>query len=203
MATRKTMLVLTLSLAAAPWHLAAAKGGFGGGHPHRDPFLGLPPDKATLDTDADGTVSKEEIKASRSTHFKAADADGDGALSLAEFRAWVSQRVEDRSKALDTDGNGSISAEELVGGKTGRKATILSNLLKQGDLDGSGALSQDEFRALAAANSKAGFFFAAMDENGDGTVSEAEYLAPPHHGGHRRKGSGNDSPEPPSAADDA
>jgi len=55
---------------------------------------------------------------------------------------------------------------------------------------------------LAASASKAGFFFAAMDENGDGKLSEAEYLAPPpRHAGHPSKG--KHQADPDAAADDA
>jgi hypothetical protein len=74
--------------------------------------------------------------------------------------------------------------------------------LKQGDLDGGGSLSPEEFRTLASSASKAGLFFAGMDENGDGKVSEAEYLAPPpHHAGHPRRE--KPAAEPHSEADDA
>lgn len=200
MDSRKVIAVLALGVAPAVWNPAAAQGGFGPGHGPHDPFLGLPPERASIDTNADGTISPDEMKAARSTQFKAADADHDGVLTLAESKAWMSQRVEDRFKALDTDGNGQVSVAELTVGKRARGATIFSNLLKQGDLDGSGALSPEEFRQLASAANKAGFFFAVMDENGDGQVSEAEYLAPPGHGGHRPKARHG---KPEAAADDA
>ncbi|MBM4202090.1 MAG: hypothetical protein FJ189_12505 [Gammaproteobacteria bacterium] len=202
MDSRKVMAVLALCGAAASWSMAAARGGPGPAHPPHDPFLGLPPDPATLDSDGDGKLSRSEIEAARGAEFKAADTDGEGTLTLAELKAWLSQRVEDRFKALDTDGNDLVSVEELASGRTGRHATMLSNLLKQGDLDGDGALSPAEFRTLAASASKAGFFFAAMDENGDGKLSEAEYLAPPpRHAGHPSKG--KHQADPDAAADDA
>ncbi|WP_162560203.1 EF-hand domain-containing protein [Methylotetracoccus oryzae] len=202
MDSRKVLALLALGLASAASNAVVARGGFGPGHPPHDPFLGLPPDPALVDTDGDGKISKAEIEAARGIEFKAADTDGDDSLTLAELKAWLSQRVEDRFKALDRDGNNLISAEELVHGETGRRATMLSNLLKQGDLDGGGSLSPEEFRTLASSASKAGLFFAGMDENGDGKVSKAEYLAPPpHHAGHPRKA--RPATETDNEADDA
>ncbi|MGY6215075.1 hypothetical protein ACW73L_07935 [Methylolobus aquaticus] len=202
MDSRKVLVLLVLGLASAASNAVVARGGFGPGHPPHDPFLGLPPDPALVDTDGDGKISKAEIEAARGTEFKAADTDGDDSLTLAELKSWMARRVEDRFKALDTDGNGLVSPAELTSGKSGRRATMLSNLLKQGDLDGGGSLSLEEFRLLASSASKAGLFFAGMDANGDGKVSKAEYLAPPpHRAGHPRKA--RPATETDNEADDA
>lgn len=47
-------------------------------------------------------------------HFKAMDADGNGAVSREEFLAISQKRAEQAFMALDTDGNGSLSKDEIA-----------------------------------------------------------------------------------------
>jgi Ca2+-binding EF-hand superfamily protein len=52
--------------------------------------------------------------------FKKKDADGDGKLSLEEFKAGMPEKAltkaDDRFKKLDTNGDGSLSLEEFEAG---------------------------------------------------------------------------------------
>jgi hypothetical protein len=79
-----------------------------------------------LDQNKDGYVTKDELKQARATrnenrdemkgkakeHFKEADANGDGQLSLDEAQAKM-PRVAERFNDLDADKNGLLTKEEL------------------------------------------------------------------------------------------
>jgi hypothetical protein len=79
-----------------------------------------------LDLNKDGYVTQDEMKQARETrrgqmqarfdeHFKEADANNDGQLSLDEVQAGM-PRLADRFSALDKDKNGVLSKEELQHG---------------------------------------------------------------------------------------
>jgi Ca2+-binding EF-hand superfamily protein len=79
-----------------------------------------------LDLDKDGYVTQDEMRQARETrrgamreksdeHFKAADANGDGQLSLDEVQAKI-PRLAERFSQVDKDGNGFLSREELQRG---------------------------------------------------------------------------------------
>ena len=76
-----------------------------------------------LDQDKDGYVTQDEVRQARETrrsdmrakgeeHFKAADANGDGQLSLDEVQAKMPKLAE-RFSTLDKDKNGYLSKSEL------------------------------------------------------------------------------------------
>lgn len=79
-----------------------------------------------LDLNKDGFITPEETRQARETrhgemreafdeHFKAADANGDGQLSLDEVQANM-PRLAERFSTLDQDKNGQLSKEELQKG---------------------------------------------------------------------------------------
>ena len=79
-----------------------------------------------LDLNKDGYVTQEETRQARETrrgemretmdeHFKAADANSDGQLSLDEVQAKM-PRLAERFSTIDKDKNGMLSKEELQRG---------------------------------------------------------------------------------------
>jgi hypothetical protein len=79
-----------------------------------------------LDLNKDGYVTQEETRQARETrrgemramfdeHFKTADANGDGSLSLDEVQTSM-PRMAERFTKLDKDKNGLLSREELQRG---------------------------------------------------------------------------------------
>jgi hypothetical protein len=162
-------LLLASSATALP---AFAHGPRGGG-----PF------PSEYDANGDGTVTSEEIQAARAEEFAKIDANGDGYISLAELQAWPAKRQEEKFASLDADGSGSLSQAEFLGDKTGRAATLGAKVFKLADANGDGALSLDEFKALAPPEGgRELFHFAALDTDDDGKISAAEYTAAPAFG---------------------
>jgi hypothetical protein len=66
---------------------------------------------------AQGPPSPAEMQAERAALFTQADADGNGTLSLDEFKTFESlmhdKMVERHFKDLDTNGDGAVSLDEL------------------------------------------------------------------------------------------
>ena len=99
-----------------------------------------------LDTNGDGTVSRDEVAAARERLFARLDRDGDGAISVEEVdvlrdvimdRAVAAQaRLGTAARRMDTNGDGKVSLEEF------RSRSILFDLA---DRDGDGKISAAEF----------------------------------------------------------
>lgn len=82
---------------------------------------------ATIDGNKDGKLSRDELQASHKAmqgkhreradaHFKAADKDGDGALSQQEAEAAAREKVARRFERLDADKDGKLTREEMRAG---------------------------------------------------------------------------------------
>jgi hypothetical protein len=71
-----------------------------------------------FDTDGDGTVTSQEAHEGLQALMAEYDADGDEALSLAEFEtlhsALIRETMVDRFQFLDDDGDGAVSVAEIV-----------------------------------------------------------------------------------------
>ncbi|WP_233253378.1 EF-hand domain-containing protein [Paracoccus binzhouensis] len=80
------------------------------------PFIGMAMEQ--FDTDGDGTVTSQEAHEGLQALLAEYDADGDEALSLAEFEtlhsALIRETMVDRFQFLDDDGDGAVTVAEIV-----------------------------------------------------------------------------------------
>ena len=94
-----------------------------------------------------------------------ADADRDGAVSLAEFR----QARAGQFSKLDRNGDGAISSADAPRlAKRGKGGERMAEMTKAFDANGDGRVTRDEFVDGPA------LVFGRADANGDQTVSPAE-----------------------------
>ncbi|KJZ19680.1 EF-hand domain-containing protein [Loktanella sp. S4079] len=106
------------------------------------------PDFATLDVDADGNLTMEELQARADQRFADMDTDGDGALSAEEL---VAKRVADAEARvarmitrLDANEDGILQMEELQP----RGGARFERMFERMDADQDGVLSEEEFAAV-------------------------------------------------------
>ena len=112
------------------------------------------------DTNKDGKISQEEIKANQTQWLAEADTNKDGKLSLEEFKPlWLraqSQHLERAFQTLDADSDASISSAEY--------GQPLERMLAHLDKDEDGALSMQEMQR----HGKKGGWGKRMHGNGNG-----------------------------------
>jgi EF hand domain-containing protein len=113
-----------------------------------------------LDADGDGRVSATEGSADTdfNTDFATMDADHDGYVTDAEYRAAAKAEMETGRGGSDT----SSSAPSSMG-----------DVMRRLDANADGSISLDESDADATIKSN----FSTMDANSDGMVTRAEYRA--------------------------
>lgn len=96
----------------------------------------------TVDADADGAVTQEEIDTFKAAQVSGADSDADGALNIEEFdtiyRALTRSRMVDMFQDFDEDGDGVISAAELD--------ERVGHIVERMDRNDDGAISQEDGR---------------------------------------------------------
>lgn len=106
-------------------------------------------DFATMDTDGDGKITKEEMAAAAAARFAEADTNGDGSLSTEELVARMEARAAAREaermqrgadrmiERMDANDDGVLSADEMAPRDDSRMFARL-------DADEDGAISQEE-----------------------------------------------------------
>lgn len=105
----------------------------------------------TFDTDADGSLTQEEVDATRAARLAEFDTDGDGALTLEEFQAlWLDamrERMVDRFQSHDDDGDGLVTGAEF--------GERYANIVSRRDQNGDGVLNIDDLRRGQGRNAPA------------------------------------------------
>lgn len=152
-----------------------------------------------LDTTGNGYVTQDEFMAATTKRFARLDRNGDGKLSPDELgkrfdkldanHDGVVTRDEFLAAAttmyrqFDTQHNGRVTASEIAASPKAqeRAAHGADRAIKRMDSNGDGVVSQDEF--LAAAHKR----FSRLDKNGDGSITADEM--PAHRWAHGAKSS--------------
>nr|WP_298686447.1 hypothetical protein [uncultured Dongia sp.] len=140
----------------------------------------------TLDANADGFVSEDEMKAFHEAHraemegkqgemsakfFKRFDADSDGKVTAAEWPKEGRMTLAD----VDVNGDGAVTADEfgkMHKPRDGKKAEGGKDGFARLDTDKDGKVSAAEWNALGDK------MFARMDENKDGKIAKDEMPKP-------------------------
>ena len=146
----KSLLIFVLSAAILPFLINAKPDGA-----QRDAGNARQPPSieqvfSLLDTDASGSISLDEAEGPLEGHFDQIDADGNGEITVAEFKASRAKRFErsikmrKRIKAADADGNGAISSKEANEAGLDK----LSDHFDKIDSDGDGEITKQELKNL-------------------------------------------------------
>ena len=119
--------------------------------------------------------------------FERIDADQDGAISRAEYQAWVDQRFA----RLDPDGKGHVDADDIANSpamheKAQRRA---QHLIARYDRSGSGTLDKADFEARAMER------FDRLAAGGD-SIDKAAFQAGMERHGKRMRGTEMRKPQP-------
>jgi len=120
-------------------------------------------------------------------HFAKTDTNGDGFLSLDEIKAARDGRMAERFEKLDTDGDGLLSKEELEAGREKMKEKREERgegkgegkgdrpdprkMFERMDADQSGGISKEEAKGPLAKN------FDEIDADSDGEITPEEMKA--------------------------
>lgn len=104
-----------------------------GGHKQRAEHL-----FERFDVNKDGVITEAEIAEVRASDFTTADADGNGEISLEEFKAQFLDRSSDRMvrafQFLDSDGDGAVTQEEVD--------VVANRMFNRLDRDGNGTVER-------------------------------------------------------------
>jgi Ca2+-binding EF-hand superfamily protein len=110
----------------------------------------------TLDLNKDGKIDRDESKQMVQGRWQAADADGDGAVTLEELRAHMTAEAARRAEQnaarvferLDANKDGKIGTEELEA-MAERRDNRIDRMFNRLDRDEDGAISQAEYDRMA------------------------------------------------------
>ena len=118
---RKSLAVVLLgSLSVAGVSLAMGPGGGGRGMRHPELILKFDANKNGQLEDSEREAMRAEMKKLREEKLAKFDANKDGKLDETERKALREERAAARFKELDKNGNGTLSIEEFKAGVTER-----------------------------------------------------------------------------------
>lgn len=105
------------------------------------------------DADQTGGISPKEFDAyMKETVFSGIDSNGDGVITMAEWRIVAPDHPSSKFKQVDANGDGSISRVEAD--KAADKSGHYKQLFRKIDTDGNGSLSRAEIDAFKATMAK-------------------------------------------------
>ena len=136
------LAAMTLAQGAPSGGMGMGPGGMGPGGMGDDHR----PAFETLDTDGDGAISVEEFRAHQAAHFAERDANGDGALDSDELVDAMTERARERATMM------------------------IQRMLTWHDANGDGMLGQDEMPGDGLAG-----MMLRLDADGDGRVTAEEF----------------------------
>ena len=103
---------------------------------------------ARYDANRDGAIDREEAIAARVRRITRADADGDGVLTLGEFRQEAVRRAELRAARvfarLDGDADGVVDKADVATYRAGRGARRVDRIFRRFDADGNDRITRAE-----------------------------------------------------------
>lgn len=114
------------------------RGGRGWGRGHRGGEQRAERLFERFDVNKDGVITQAEIEEVRAQDFAAADTDGNGEISLEEFKAAFMERSNDRMvrafQFLDSDGDGTVTQAEVD--------AVANRMFNRLDRDGNGVVER-------------------------------------------------------------
>lgn len=134
-----------------------------------------------LDADKDGKVTLAEFKAHAIVAFKAFDTDGDGKVTPAEISARRATFAAARKALREAAEADRQKVQDALAAAGPSALPGIDRTIDRADTDGDGSL--DEAEALAAAEA----FFKRLDRNGDGFVVAHSKLPKAAHQGSDRE----------------
>ncbi|MEZ5655022.1 MAG: EF-hand domain-containing protein [Sphingobium sp.] len=132
---------------------------------------------AMVDTDKDGAITKEEIKAQRAAkraermdaHFKKMDADGNGSISRAEFDTAHADRGGKMKMAM-RDGGGDRDGHRKMGHRGHHGMKMGGKMFDMADANNDGKVTMAEAKTAAMTH------FDKVDADKNGTITSQERM---------------------------
>ncbi|MBU2982922.1 EF-hand domain-containing protein [Lentibacter algarum] len=137
--TRATALAMIVSIAAVGGQAVAAGAKGEGRHMNFE----------QLDTNSDGKLSQEELKAGGDQRFTQSDSNNDGKITKDEAVAKAGERAGQRFDKMlekfDADKDGALTQDEI---RAGKREARMEKMFKRADTDNDGFISEEEMKNM-------------------------------------------------------